>query len=191
MTRRNDDKRILQLFLSRDETALSLAAQSYGAYCFAVAFSILGSERDAEECVNDTWLRAWEDIPSSRPQKLRPYLAQITRRLALDRLDFLKAAKRGSGELELVLDELSDILPDSFETTSVAELKELAEAVDRFLYGLPKRDADIFIRRCFFMEPVKAVAKRYGLTPGYTATILNRTRTKLKKYLIKEEFLNE
>ena len=181
MKRQNDDNRLLQLFLSRDESALSMAAQSYGAYCFTVAFSILGSDRDAEECVNDTWLRAWEDIPASRPLMLRPYLARITRRLALVRLDFLKAAKRGSGELELVLEELSEVLPDSFEMTSEAELKELAEAVNRFLYGLPKRDSDIFVRRCFFMEPVKAVAKRYGLTPGYTATILNRTRTKLKK----------
>ena len=191
MKRNSDDERILRLFLLRDERALSLAAESYGAYCYSVAYAILANDPDAQECVNDTWLKAWNAGLPADPDKLRPYLAQITRRLALDKLESFNTAKRGSGEAELVYNELSELIPDRSDTAGEAEAKALAESINRFLDSIPRLNADIFIRRCFFMEPIKDIARRYGMNPVRVSGILNRTREKLKKHLIREEFLYE
>lgn len=186
-----EDERLIGLFLKRDESAPELAEKAYGSYCFKVAKGILGSANDAEECVNDTWMRAWEAIPPLNPKRPRQFFAQITRRLALDRLDRSRAGKRGSGEFELILSELSAEIPDNNEPSSEAELRELADSINAFLRRIPEKHADVFIRRCFYMEPVKDIAERYGFTPGYTALILSRTRKKLKEHLIREEFIYE
>lgn len=191
MKRQTQEKAILELFLERDERALSLAAENYGAYCFSVARAILGSDADAQEVVNDTWFRAWETTLPKDPERLRPYLAQITRRLAFDRLGSCGTAKRGGGETALVYEELSELIPGGADAASEAELKELARCVNEFLRHIPERHANVFIRRCFFMEPVNDIAKRFGMSPGTVSGILNRTRKKLKKYLIEEEFLYE
>ena len=191
MNEAQTDETLIKMFWERDESAPAAAAEAYGSYCYAVAMGILGSPPDAEECVNDTWLRVWEAIPPAKPERMRPYLAKITRRLALDRLDHLNAAKRGKGEAELVLSELSDSFPGPMDAAEEAELHELGACISRFLRTIPEKHANVFIRRCFYMEPVKAISKRFGITPGYSALILARTRKKLKDHLIKEEFIRE
>lgn len=108
-----DDETIVELYWKRDASAISATDEAYGAYCRALAFRILGSREDAEECANDTWVRLWNAIPPQRPRSLRMFAAKIARDLAFHRCEARTAAKRGGGELPLVLDELAECLPDA------------------------------------------------------------------------------
>ena len=186
-----DDQYIIDLFWNRDPESIHLVDLSYGTYCFSIANHILGNQMDAEECVNDTWLRAWETIPPDRPKFLRAFLGRITRNLAINRFQRETAQKRGGGELPLVLEELSYcIAGDSDPETSVSA-KELGKCVNTFVKSLPARDRNVFVRRYFFTESVEDIAKRYSLHKNNVLVILHRTRNKLRKYLIKEGFLYE
>lgn len=102
-----DDERIIELFLARDEGAVTAASEKYGAYCRAVALGMLGDERDAQECVNDALYRLWAAIPPARPRSLRAFLGRITRNIAINTLRDTRRQKRGGGEAELALDELA------------------------------------------------------------------------------------
>lgn len=182
------DERIVELFWQRDEGAISASAEVYGAYCRSVAQNILNDSEDAEECVNDTWLRAWNAIPPQRPKRLRMFLAKITRNLALDRCKAREAGKRGGGETLLALEELGECVGQPrVENTVFA--RELEAAVNRFVRGLPRRECNVFLRRYFFAEPVAEIGKKYGLSPNHVMVILSRTRKKLKAYLEKEGYL--
>lgn len=183
------DTELIELYFNRDERAIEATKESYGAYCFKVAFALLEDRLDAEECVLDTLSRAWNAIPPERPILLRAYLAKITRRLALERLE--RAGRQKRGEAQTVLDELAEVLPSSADTAGEAETRELTRAVNGFIRGLPEREANILIRRCFYSEPVKQIARSYGLNEKHAAVILGRTRKKLRAYLIKEGFIDE
>lgn len=185
------DRELVEMFLNRDPHAAEEAEKKYGAYCYSVAFAVLGSRPDAEECLNDTWMKLWEAIPPAEPGDLKLYAAKTARRLALNRAAANNRQKRGSGELAQVYDELSELIPSPSDTAGEAEAKELSRLIDRFLRGLPETHANVFIRRCFYMEPVKLIAERYGMSAGYVTLLLNRTRKKLKKLLIEEEFIDE
>ncbi len=178
-----DDQDILSLYTSRDERAVAETAAKYGRYCETVARHILTSHEYAEECVNDTWLRAWNSIPPACPQNLGAYLAKITRRLALDRLAENRAEKRGGFDTPTPLDELADILPSPDTPDSELSARALTQDVDAFLRTLPARTADIFVLRYFFGEPVGIIAARRHMTPNTVSALLSRTRKKLKTYL--------
>ncbi len=184
-----EDSQIIALYWQRDADAVSQTSARYGAYCFAVAEQILHDSGDAEECVNDTWLHAWNAMPPHRPGVLRIFLAKITRRLALDRFRARGAKKRGGGEMALVLDELSECLAGGADAAAVCEGRELVQCVRRFVRSLPERDGNVFVRRYFFTEPAAAIAKRYGLTENHVMVILSRTRGKLRRLLEQEGFL--
>ncbi len=178
-----NDTAILDLYWSRDEDAIRRTAERYGHYCMTVALGVTGNRQDAEECVNDTWLRAWNSIPPARPDDLCAYLARITRNLALDRLSYDRASKRGGFDEPTALDELADILSDPETPSDALAMQELSADIDRFLRTLPTRECDLFVLRYFWSEPVADVAKRYGITKNHVSVILRRTRRKLKKYL--------
>ena len=184
-----EDVEILELFLQRDEAALRELDASYGPACRALARNILGSDADAEECLNDALLRAWNAIPPERPEHLRAYLLKLTRGVAIDRLRAAGAAKRGGGELTLVLDELAECVPGGLDTEDEALAKALGEAVSRFLAELPQRDRAIFVRRCFMVEALGEIARSLGMRENTAAVSLRRTRQKLRAYLEKEGFL--
>ena len=184
-----DERAIIELYNRRDENAIAECETAYGGYCLRIAGNILPDRRDCEECVNDTWLRAWERIPPDRPDCLRLYLAAITRNLALDRYRAAHREKRGGGAAELVLDELSEIagaLPDPAD--EIAE-RELAAAVSRFLRGIPDRDRRIFVRRCFHFDATARIAADFGIREGNVLKILSRTRARLRLYLEKEGYI--
>jgi len=185
-----EDRNIVEMYLKRDTEAVNATAEKYGDYCFAVAYSILQNDEDAEECVNDTYLRTWNSIPPNEPQKLKLFLAKITRNLALDRYKEKGREKRGNGLICVVLDELGECIGGSDDTASVYELKELRVSIGLFVKALPERDGDIFIRRYFFMESTEDISKKFGLRESNVLLILSRTRKKLRTYLIKEGFLN-
>ena len=186
-----EDNEIVELYWQRDENAIRESDSKYGAYCFAVADNILHSKEDSEECVNDTWLKAWNTMPPQRPNKLRMFLAKITRNLSFNRYNARSAEKRGGGEIAAVLDELAECLESESDVAGEYEGKELEQYIRSFVRSLPERDGNVFVRRYFFAEPVRKIAERYGLTANHVMVILSRMRAKLKANLKKEGFLNE
>ena len=181
-----DDSRIIDLYFSRDETAIEETSRKYGAYCYTVANNILSSHEDVEECVNDTWMRTWNSIPPQRPQVLKLFLLRITRNISLDRVKAVRAKKRGGGETELAIEELSECIPGAGDVIDELIGDELSELIRRFVHSLPDLERAVFVRRYFFLESVKAVADRYGMSEGSVMTRLSRTRKKLKTLIEKE-----
>ena len=184
-----EDTQIIELYWQKNENAISESTNKYGAYCFTIADNILHNTEDSEECVNDTWLRAWNAIPPKRPGRLALFLGTITRNLALDRWKEKHTMKRGNGEMMLALDELAECLNGGTDTETAYEAKELQQCIRHFIRSLPERDGNVLVRRYFFVEPVADIAKRYGLTENNVMVILSRTRRKLKAHLLKEGYL--
>lgn len=185
------DQQIVALYWQRNPEAIGQSRSKYGAYCFSVANQILASPEDSEECVNDTWLHAWNGMPPHRPDVLRIFLAKITRRVAFNRFKSRSAQKRGGGEITAVLEELEECLAGGADVEEEVIAKELAECIRRFVRGLPAREGDVFSRRYFFTEGIQDIARAYGLTPNNTMVILSRVRQKLKAHLVKEGYLHE
>ncbi len=183
------DEQIIDLYWRRDEQAIAESDSKYGSYCHTVANNILHNTEDASECVNDTWLKAWNAIPPMRPAHLDLFFAKLTRNLAFDRFKALTAAKRGGGEMPLILDELEECIAGPTDVESTFLSKELEACICQFVRKLPKRDRNVFIRRYFFAESIPDIAKRYRLTANNITVVLSRTRKKLKAYLDKEGFL--
>ena len=186
-----DDSRIVELYWQKNVDAIKESSSKYGAYCFAIANHILHSKEDSEECVNDTWLHAWNAIPPQKPTKLQMFLAKITRNLSFNRFNARSADKRGGGEINLVLDELAECVATETDVEGEFEARVLEHCVCLFVRSLPERDGNVFVRRYFFAETVSEIAKRYGLTENNVMVILSRTRKKLKSHLIKEGFISE
>lgn len=184
-----EDSEIIELYWQKSADAISETANKYGAYCFTIANNILHSVEDSEECVNDTWLHAWNAMPPQRPNVLRMFLARITRNLSFDRFNAKNAEKRGGGEITFVLDELAECLAAGSNVETAYEGKELEQCIRHFVRTLPERDGNVFVRRYFFTESVAAIAKRYGLTENNVMVLLSRTRKKLKLVLTKEGYL--
>ena len=179
-----EDKRIIELFFERSEKAIEETEKKYGRYCHSVAFSILGSKEDTEEVVNDTFLRAWNVIPPQRPTRLGAFLATIARNLALDRY----AARRREREniaAEAVLEELADCLPDT-EGLSVTDEVVLRGAVNSFLSSLDEQTRIVFMRRYWYMMPIKRIAYMSGMTESNVKTTLFRTRKAFRLHLEKK-----
>jgi len=158
-----DDRSIIRLYWERNPEAITAAAEKYTAYCTAIARSILSSREDAEECVNDTWLGAWNAIPPHRPKILASFLGRITRNLSLNRLKRSLAEKRCPGETVLILDELSECVSGREDPAGECAARELAEEIDRFLSALPKDKRGLFVRRYWYMDPIPSLAKRFGI----------------------------
>lgn len=182
-----DDAKIIDLYFDRDETAITETDRKYGAYCRSIAWNILQSPEDSEECVNDTWLRAWNAMPPQRPNVLRQFLAKITRNLSFDRFRAGSAQKRGGGELPLALEELKECVGSGDPATD-AERKLLEELIEKFLRQLSPRDRGIFLRRYFYAESLREIAQRYDMKEANVRLCLSRTRHKLRAYLRKEDF---
>ena len=185
-----EDSEIVALYWARQDEAITASSEKYGAYCYAVARNILEKAEDCEECVNDTWLHAWNAMPPHRPNVLRLFFAKLTRSVSFNRYKALSAEKRGGGETEAVLEELSECLADETDVEGEAIARELTATVQRFVDGLPQREADLFLRRYFFTEPIRKIAKRYQITENYTSVILNRVRKKLRQQLVKEGYFD-
>lgn len=184
-----DDKEIVDLYWQRNEDAIPATAAKYGSYCRIVAFNILGSSEDAEECVNDTWMGAWNSMPANRPAKLAPYLAKLTRWLSLGRLRDSGRLKRGGGETSLALEELGEYLDSGIDVSAQVERRELAAAIRRFLAGLDEDKRQVFLARYWFMAPVREIAERFGFSEAKVKSMLARTCHGLRKMLEEENYV--
>ena len=183
-----DDSDIVELFFSRDEKAISEANQKYGRYCCAVAMNILGNREDSEECVNDALLKAWDNIPPEKPHNLAGYLAKLTKNISINRYNNAQAAKRGSGEIPLIYDELSECIPDKSNVERSFEQTELINAVKAFLDTLSEKKRNLFVLRYWYCFSVSKAAERVGISDNNAAVTLARTRKKLLNYLRKRGF---
>lgn len=183
-----DDEQIIALYQSRNEAATKETRAKYGGYCFKVAHNILGNEQDAEECVADTMLHAWQAIPPARPVRLRLFLAKIARNLAFDHCRRMAADKRGGGNMTAVLDELAECVADTVDVEDSVLEKTMQECIHRFLSGLDSRERQVFLRRYFMAEPVAQIAEEFHMKPNTVSVMLGRTRKKLQAHLQKEGY---
>lgn len=181
-----EDLEIVDLYWARDESAISETARKHGAYCRYIAYHILWNEEDSEECVNDTYLSAWRAMPDQRPARLGPFLGKITRNLALNRREAYHAEKRGHGQTPLALDELRECVPAPDQTAQAVDDLALAQLLNRFLASLPREKRKIFMRRYWYLSPVKEIAADYSMSESKVKMILLRARKSLKQ-LLKDE----
>lgn len=183
-----EDKQIVAWYWQREERAITASEEKYGPVCRSVSYNILQSRPDAEECVNDTWLAAWNAMPPHRPARLAAFLGKLTRNLSFNRYKARRADRRGGGQLPLVLDELGECVSGREDVEDEVDRKELAAAIGQFLSALPARSRDLFVRRYWYADSIAAIAQRYGRTEGSVAMDLSRTRGKLKTYLTERGF---
>ncbi len=178
-----DDATIVDLYWARDSRAIDETQTKYAGFLSAIAMNLLNVREDAEECVSDTYLAAWNAIPPERPNILRAFLGRIVRNLSLDRLRRGRARKRGGGEPEAIFEELEEILPDTRTPEGEMERRELLRDIEDFLRVQPERPRNMFLRRYWYADSVKVIAARYGLRENAVSAQLLRTRGKLRSYL--------
>ena len=183
-----DDAKIVQLYWDRDEQAIPVTANKYGNYCTSIAINILGNREDAEECVNDTYMNAWNSMPPHRPNILSTFLGKIVRNLSIKRYKHNTADKRGGGQATVVLDEIAEFVSDTDSVEQEIDRKELVKAIDSFLDRLPADKRNIFICRYWYFDSVSDIANRFGMTENNVSVTLNRLRLKLHNYLLERGF---
>ena len=184
-----DDEKIVALYWDRNEQAVEETSAKYGSYCGQIARNILDSGPDAEECINDTWLHAWNAIPPQRPALLAVFLGRITRNLAFDRWRRNRSEKRGGGQTAQALDELTEIFPSSENVEQELEQRELMQAVTVFLQSLPEKHRNLFICRYWQSAAIAELAARFDMSESNVKVTLARIRKRLQKYLREEGLL--
>ena len=153
-----EDLQIIRLYWDRDEAAIPATAEQYGSYCTAIAGNILENREDAEECVNDAYLAAWNAMPPHRPGHLAAFLGKLVRNLALNRYKRNTAEKRGGGAVTAVLDELSELVSGTDTVEQELERRELVRAINGFLAGLSPKKRSLFVSRYWYTESIAEIA---------------------------------
>ncbi len=181
-----EDRDIVALYWQRDESAITESAIKYGSYCHSISYHILQNKQDAEECVNDTWVGAWNAMPPKRPERLSTFLGKITRNLSLNRRKLQTTAKRGAGQTELALSELEECLSDNEDMDAFIDEMLIVKTINEFLYAQSPRRRSIFVRRYWYLQSVREIASSVGMSERGCASLLFRMRSELKAYLAKE-----
>ena len=181
-----EDHAIIELYWERAEDAISKTAAKYGGYCYTIAYNILSNNEDAEESVNDTWLAAWNTMPPRRPKLLAAFLGKMTRYISLDRWKNRTARKRGGGEVPLVLEELEECISGDDSVEKEYLQKEFAESLNQFVENLPDVERKVFLCRYWYMDSIETIAEHFGFSESKVASMLHRTRGKLRKMLEQE-----
>lgn len=182
-----DDSKILELYFSRSEKAIQETDKKYGGYCYKIAYSILANREDSEESVNDTYLNAWNCIPPRKPAKLSAFLGKLTRNIAIDRWRNMSAQKRGNGEVDIALDELSECVSGKQSIEEEIIQKEVVACLNRFLATLSDDERIVFMCRYWYVNSINEIADKTGFSIGKIKSMLHRTRGKLSRQLDKEE----
>ncbi len=179
-----EDAEIIALYHRRDERAITETDIAHGAFCRRIAINILDIREDAEECVNDTWLAAWNKMPPDRPDCLRAFLGRITRNLSISRFRKIRAKKRFSG-MEIMLSELGECISDSNVDKDI-DGRELSRIISGWLDRLDRTDRALFVRRYWYGDQLKNLAEECGIPVDKLARKMQRLRLSLKKELEKE-----
>ena len=179
------DVQIIELYWNRDENAIKQSDIKYGPYCRKIAYNILYNSEDTEECVNDTWFRSWDNIPPQKPNSLSAFFGRIIRNLSISRYRANHAKKRYDG-ITALLSELEECIPSNNSTEKTVELKLLTEIIEKWLTTLSKDDRALFLRRYWYGDAVKTLAKENGSTESQMAKKMFRLRNALKAVLEQE-----
>ena len=177
-----EDQQIIELYFKRDESALTETAKKYGTFCLRIAMNVLSVREDAEECVNDTYHTAWNQIPPTKPDSFKAFLGRIVRNFSISKYRALHAKKRFNG-LEVMLSELNDCVPAAENIEQELEAKELTEYINTWLEGLTVEDRALFVRRYWYGDEVRNLAKRCGISAAQMSQKMLRLRRKLKAFL--------
>ena len=177
---------IIKLYFERSEKAISETADKYGKYLFTIAKNILSSNQDSEECISDTYMKAWNSIPPQIPQNLRTYLGRITRNNAINRYKLYSAQKRGGCGFEAVFSELEFCIPSEFSVDYVMDEKLLVSLIEDFLNSSSDVMKNIFVRRYWYCESISQIAEDFSVSESKVTSILYRMRIKLREKLEKE-----
>lgn len=184
-----EDSGIVRLYFARSEQAIAETDRKYGPYCHRITYNILYNEEDAQECVSDTYLAAWNRIPPHKPAVLSAFLGKITRFLSIDRWRRKGSAKRGGGEIPLALSELEGCVSGGYDPEQAYIAREAAQALNRFLDTLPEMERNVFLRRYWYLDKVRDIGERYGFSESKVTAMLHRTREKLRERFRKEGLL--
>ena len=179
-----DDGKIIDMFFARNEEAIRYTAEIYGRRLFALADNVLKNDQDADESVNDTYMRVWNTIPPQRPGHFFAYLAKICRHLALDKLDWRSAAKR-KAEVVGLTQEMENCIPDRSRERAL-EGKEVGKLLDTFLKSLTPENRMVFMRRYWYFYSIAEIAARYGISEDAAQKRIARTKAKLAAFLKQE-----
>ena len=181
------DNEIIDLYWAREEKAITETNVKYGAYCRKIAMNIVENAEDSEECVNDTYLSAWNSMPEERPDILASFLAAIARNHALTLYRKAHSQKRGAGQTAIALEELLEVAGSS-TTEDIVDLSLLSGHINSFLAGLDREARIVFVRRYFYVDPLSEIAARLSMSESAVKSLLFRLRARLKTYLIKEGY---
>ncbi len=177
-----EDNQIIDLYFCRDELALIETANKYGTFCLRIAMNVVNVREDAEECVNDTYHTAWNQIPPTRPDSFKAFLGRIVRNFAISKYRALHAKKRFNG-LELMLSELGDCVPSTESVEREIEAKELTEYINTWLADLKQEDRVLFVRRYWYGDEIRDLARKCGVSGTQMTQRMLRLRRKLKGFL--------
>lgn len=183
-----EDSKIIALFFARSEQAITELSAKYGRLCLKIADNILGNPQDAEECVNDAYLGAWNTIPPQKPNPLQAYICRIVRNISITKYHANAAQKRNS-HYDIALDELENCLYTNDTAETHLQAKELSHLLDRFLSTLDTRSRVMFVRRYWHADSVADIAESFRMRPNSVTVHLSRIRAKLRKFLMKEGYL--
>ena len=186
-----EDLKIVDLYWSRAEGAITETASKYGRYCYTIAYNILYDAGHADESVNDTYLGAWNSMPPHRPTILATFLGKITRRISLKKWRDMHRDKRGGDEVALALDELQDCVPSTQDVEQVIDAAELERIINTFIVALPELEQRVFVCRYWYLDPILEICMQFNFSESKVKSILYRTRNKLMLHLQKEGVWNE
>ncbi len=183
------DEKIVELIYERSQEGLAEARDKYGERLLRLANNILGNLLDADECVNDTYLAAWNSIPPQRPLPLLPWLYAVVRNISMNRCRINSAQKRGGGMVWVALDELRDVTENADTPERAVDRRELTRALNKFLSHVSKKDRALFLGRYFAGESYSSMAQRFDMTEHSCQMRVSRLRKKLREQLRKEGLL--
>lgn len=182
------DDEIIRLYFERKEAAITETEAVYGKYLLKIAYNILADTEDSKECVNDTYLKAWNSIPPNKPAVLSAYLGKIARENAIDAYRKQNRAKRKPSEYALALNEISECVSGNENTESTVDAKILGKEISRYLHSVDEQHCCIFTMRYYRCDSISDIARHFNMSESKIKGILHRTRKGLKKHLIKEGF---
>lgn len=183
-----DDAEIIKLYFDRSEMAIRETEKKYSGYCRSISYGIVGNHEDADECVNDTYLRAWNSIPPTKPNNFRVYLGRIVRNLSIDRCRSASSRKRGDGAEPVSFSEFENILMTTDDSDDDLNTEELLRSINGFLTSQKQLYRIVFVQRVWYLLPVRKIAELQGISESKTLSILYRMRRKLEAQLRKEGY---
>ena len=183
-----EDTQIINLYFARNEQAIQETDTKYGGYCYSIAYNILTNQEDAEESVSDTYLSAWNAMPPRRPPALADFLGKITRHISIDRWRKYRSFKRGGGQIEIALDELSECVSGAESAEDSAIRKETLASINRFLGKLSDVERSVFLCRYWYLDSIEQIADKSGFSASKVKSMLFRIRKRLNTHLEKEGF---